>query len=345
MTTTAPFRFRLCLAARQPGKLPFPKPEVQIEVSDSLTLEVAARNAETLDAATNFHIDGSGFMSAEAATLAAEALRVRLRLLNAILGLGLNVPVGDKVSSRFSEEIKNKLKYEQGATVVDSVWGASVFPDDGLHFEYVVSGNIVVSPSDPGYLLDGIKKLWTLDIALDKQSEDALQILCLATQETSDKAAFLTSYLALDELIERCPRSDAAREVLQHFKKELSELGADSAHPLLPEEASSLVGALGSLNEESFSSALSRLGKQITQPTDICGVSVPKFLSACIDARNKIAHHAEPETAIPLEELSKSLREFVLMLVWSRNKLPSFTLDTPPSAISIPPGGLSFRVM
>lgn len=320
-------------------------PEVQIEVSNALTLEVAARNAETLAAATNFHIDGTGFTSGEAATVAAEALRVRLRLLNAILGLGLNIPVGNTVSAQVSEEIKNKLKSEQGATVVDSIWGASVFPDDGLHFEYVVSGNIVINPSDPGYLLEGIKKLWTLEISLDKESEDALQILCLATQETSDKAAFLASYLALEELVERRPRSDAARQVLQRFKKELSERGGDDVHPLLPEEASSLVGVLGSLNEESFSSALNRLGNQISQPTQVCGVPIPKFLSACIDARNKIAHHAEPETAIPLTELSKALREFVLMLVWTRNKLPNFTLNTPPSAVSIPPGGFSIRVM
>jgi hypothetical protein len=345
LTAPTPFRFRLRLAARQPGKLPFPKPEVQIAVSDSLTLEVAARNAETLEAATNFHIDGPGFLSPETASIAAEALRVRLRLLNAILGLGLNIPVGNKISAQVSDEIKTKLKAEQGATVVDSVWGASVFPDDGLHFEYVVSGNIAVSPSDPQYLLEGIKKLWELDIALDKQSEDALQILCLATQETSDKAAFLTSYLALEELVDRRPRSDAAKEVLQRFQKELSELGADSEHPLPQEEANSLVGVLGSLSEESFSSALSRLGRQITQPTEICGLSVPKFLSACIDARNKIAHHAEPETTVPLTDLSKSLREFVLMLVWTRNKLPNFTLNTPPSAVSIPPGGLSIRVM
>lgn len=86
-----------------------------------------------------------------------------MRLLNAVLGLGLNVPVGDKVSARVSEEIKNKLKSEQGATVVDSVWGASVFPDDGHHFEYVIRGNFVVSPSNPEYLLEGIKKLWNLN--------------------------------------------------------------------------------------------------------------------------------------------------------------------------------------
>jgi hypothetical protein len=325
--------------------LPFAKPVVQVEVSDALTLEIAARNAETLDAATNFHIDGTRFGSTEAATLAAEALRVRLRLLNAILGLGLNIPVGNQITSQVSQDIKNKLKSEQGATVLDSVWGAIAFPDDGHHFEYVVSGNMAVSPSDPQYLLEGLKKLWALDISLDEQSEDALQILCLATQETSDKAAFLTNYLALEQLIERRPRSDAAREVLQRFQKDLNELCTDRSHPLTPEEASSLIGVLGALNEESFSSALSRLGRQITKPAEICGLPVPKFLSACIQARNKIAHHAEPEMSIPLGELSKALREFVLMLVWTRNNLPDFTLNTPPSAVSIPPGGLSIRVM
>jgi hypothetical protein len=79
LNTTAPFRFRLRLAARLPGKLPFRKPEVLVEVSEGLTLEVAARNAETLDAATDFYIDGTGFESAEAATVAAEALRVLFR--------------------------------------------------------------------------------------------------------------------------------------------------------------------------------------------------------------------------------------------------------------------------
>ncbi|PKO40006.1 MAG: hypothetical protein CVU33_03170 [Betaproteobacteria bacterium HGW-Betaproteobacteria-6] len=340
-----PFRFRLQFAARQPHKLPFPELEVQVKVSEGLTFEIAARNAESLDGATSFHIDATGFESAEKATLVADALRVRLRLLNAVLGLGLNIPVGDKVSAQVSEEIKNKLKSEQGATVVDSVWGASVFPDDGHHFEYVISGNVVVRPSSPEFLLEGIKILWNLDISLDKPSEDALQILCLATQETSDKAAFLTSYLALEELIERRPRSDIAREVLQHFVKELNGLADDTSHPLQPEEASSLVGTFRALSEESFSSALVRLGKQISQPTEICGMPIPKFLSACIDARNKIAHHAEPETKVPLVELSKSLREFVLMLIWTRNKLPNFTLNTPPSAVNIPQGGLSIRVM
>ncbi len=152
-------------------------------MSERVTFEVLPRNAETLDRATNFHIDGVGFLSADEARAASEALRIRLRLLNAILGLGLNIPVGDKISGQVSQEIKNKVSLEQGATVVDSVWGAAIFPDDGLHFEYVLTGNIDVRPSDPTYILEGLKMLWSLDVNLDQQSEDALHILCLATQE------------------------------------------------------------------------------------------------------------------------------------------------------------------
>ncbi len=130
-------------------------------MSDGITLDVVARNAKTLAGATNFHVDGTGFASAQDAELAVEELRVRMRLLNAIFGLGLSIPVGNTVSAQVSDEIKNKLKAEQGAAVIDSVWGATVFPDDGHHFEYVISGNILVAPNDSQYLLEGIKKLWS----------------------------------------------------------------------------------------------------------------------------------------------------------------------------------------
>lgn len=345
MLPRAPYRFRLRLASHQPGKFAFEQGETQIQVSDTVTLEIAARNAETLDAATNYHIDATGFATPDAAREAAEALRLRLRLLNAVLGLGLSIPVGDRITAQVSDAIKAKLKNEQGATPVDSVWGVAVFPDDGHHFEYVVSGNIVVRPSDPSYVLDGLKALWGLPISLDEESEVALNILSLATQETSEKAAFLTAYLALEQLIERQRRSEAAQDVLRRFQAELAALAADPAHPLSDADARSISGALASLNEESLTSALTRLGKQISAPAEICGMKPAELVSACIDARNKIAHKAEPKTAIPLADLTKALRQLVLGLIWTRNKLPAFTVNTPPSVVSIREGGMSIRVM
>lgn len=339
------FRFRLRIASKKGGKFAFEQQEVSIPVSESLTLELAARNADSLDKATNYHIDAGGFESERAAREAAEALRVRLRLLNAMLNLGLNIPTEDKITGQVSDEIKRGVNTDHGATAVDSIWGINVYPDDGLHFEYVLGGNIEVRPSDPAYILEGLKTLWPLEVSLDSTSETALHILGLATQETSDKASFLTCYLALEQLIDRKPRSEAARAQIRRFQKELVEMSAADPEAIAGPELQSLTGALAALNEESFSSALTRFGRSITAPAMIKGVTPQKFLSACIAARNKIAHNAEPSTEIAIGELVAGLREIVLGIIWTRNKLPPFSMTTPPSAISIPAGGMKIRVM
>ena len=339
------FRFRLRFASKQEGKFAFEEPEVATSITESLKLELAARNAASLDKATSYHIDAGGFASEQAARNAAEALRVRLRLLNAILNLGLNIPTEDKVTAQVSEAIKKSVQTEHGATAIDSIWGISIYPDNGLHFEYVFDANIEVRPSNPSYIFDGLKELWNLEISLDSASETSLHILGLATQETTDKAAFLSSYLALEQLIDRKPRSETARRQIRRFQQELIALSAANPEALTGQEVQSLNGALAALNEESFSSALTRFGRSITAPALIKGVTPPKFLSACIDARNKIAHKAEPSSEIALGELAAGLRKLVLGLIWARNKLPPFSLNTPPSALRVPAGGMQIRIM
>src|SRR5688572_25587875 len=106
---------------------------------------------------------------------------------------------------------------ENDAVVLDGVWGLLTFPDDGRHFEYIVGGNIDVRPSDPSYIFTALRTIWPLDIHLDTRSEEALQVLGLATLETSEKAAFLTSYLALEQLIDRAPRGAAAKALVTRF--------------------------------------------------------------------------------------------------------------------------------
>jgi hypothetical protein len=99
--------------------------------------------------------------------LSGEALRNKLRLLNAILAFGLNIPVGDTPSASVSDEVKDEVASKHAGMVVDSVRGLLTLPDDGMHFKYVVGGSLEVRPT--------------------------LQILGLANLETSEKAAFLTS--------------------------------------------------------------------------------------------------------------------------------------------------------
>ena len=343
--TQPAYRFRLRLAAKQIGKFDWTTQEHEVEVAPGLTLTLTARNADTLDKATNFHIDAGGFPSEEAATTAAEALRVRLRLLNAVLNLGLNIPVGNHNSASVSEETKREVLAKHDAVALDSVWGVMVYPDDGRHFEYVVGGNFAVRPSDTSYVLTALTSLWNMSVKLDAQSEAALHILCLATQEVSEKTAFLTNYLALEQLIERRPRSNAAKVLIETFKERILKAQAQEVKPMTDDEAKSLSGAIAALTEESFSSALSRFAAKLKNVDDIHGMTPRRFFSACVSARNKIAHNAEPSTEVPLGELAAGLRQVVLNLIWTRNELPTLTINTPASKVDIEAGGLQIRVM
>jgi hypothetical protein len=63
-----------------------------------------------------------------------------------------------------------------------------------------------------------------------------------------------------------------------------------------------------------------------------------------VEVRNSIAHGRILDPAIDLKKISEGLRHFVMMLIWTVNHFPSFSIELPASAISIPEGGLNIRV-
>ena len=215
---------------------------------------------------------------------------------------------------------------EKNAVVFDGVWGIVTFPDDGRHFEYVFDGNLQVRPSDPSYVFTALQTIWPLPIQLDGPSEDALHVLGLATLETSEKAAFLTSYLALEHLIVQAPRSKTAKTLIARFQTQVERATRRKRSPLPDTEARSLSGALAALNQESFSSALMRFAGRVETPTAIKNIPVKRFFSACIKARNRIAHHTEPSTKVALPDLTAGLCEVVVGLILEP-KQPSATLN------------------
>jgi hypothetical protein len=108
-----------------------------------------------------------------------------------------------------------------------------------------MGGTIQVRPSDPNYLFAATKTLWEMDVKLDDDSEEALNILNLATAETSDKVRFLTTYLALEQLILKETRSDAAITMIDRFRKQIKKAAKRKRQPLTASEVSSLSNALG----------------------------------------------------------------------------------------------------
>jgi len=307
-------------------------------LNEGIELTLVARDADILSKASRFHLEAHGFPDEDTARAEGERLRLRLRVLNSLLGLGITVPIIDTTSASVSAAIKEKVLRETGGVALDSIVGLGVFPDDDNYFEYVLAGTANVHPSDPSYLFRALAQVWLIEMHFDERTEDALEILGRATTETSLRAKFLLTYLATERMVDRAARGDAAKALIKEFQERVRSVGLDKR------EADSLCGSLAHLNEQSFGSALTALADRIVDPQEICGKPLRKFLSECLSVRNTIAHNAALGPETNLQELSDGLRHFVMTLIWTANCIPSVSIDVPASAISIPENGLSIRV-
>jgi hypothetical protein len=332
------FRFRLTFHHMTPGFFRFDGESKTFSLADDIELMLVARDADKLSEATRFHLEARGFSDEKTARAAGERLRLRLRVLNSLLGLGITVPTIDTTSGGASAAIKEKVLRETGAVALDSIVGLAVFPDDDNYFEYVMAGTANVHPSDPSYLFVALKQVWSIEMQFDERAKDALEILGRATTETSLRAKFLLTYLATEQMVDRAARSDAAQKLIREFQERVRCAG------LKQREADSLCGALAQLNEQSFNSALTALADRIADPPEVRGKPLREFLSECVATRNRIAHNAALKPETNLQELSDGLRHFVMSLIWTANHIPTVSIDIPASAISIPAGAISIRV-
>lgn len=337
------FCFRLTLSHKTPGLFRFNTENTTVELENGQVFWLSARNANTLAEATSFHFEGYGYINELTAREAGERLRLRLRVLNALLGLGITVPLQDSISANVSSIVKDEIREKTSAVVLDTIQGLAVFPDDNMHFECVVSGKVDVYPSDPTYIFKALEKTWNLDITLDQRTEDSLHILNLAEIETSPRANFLTTYLALETLIQREQRSEPAIALLKEFAAQVDKEKQDKR--LSDKDADSLKGSLASLHNYSFRSALTKFLDKVQSPTEIKGQPIQKFFSECINVRNRIAHNASVDSDLNFDELSRGIREFTLGMIWTFHQIPSISIDVPASTVSIPSGGLTIRVV
>ncbi len=358
-------RFRLTFHHSSPGFFRFDEQSVPLDLGDELTLNLTARDADTLAKAKRFHIEGRGFASEEAARSVGERLRLRLRVLNSLLGLGITVPVVDSRRAAVADAVKEKVRRETGGVIVDTIEGLAVISDDPDHFEQVVAGGASVYPSDPAYVLTALAVVWPVEMQLDERAEDALEILGVATTELSPRAKFLTTYLALERMIDRLTRSEAAQKLIEELQDRVQESALDGG------DKKSLVSSLGNLREQSFRTALPFFGASIPgfvglltgrgpfspafalipgrsfrtalfalvarlnpAPT-IDGMPARKFLSECVDIRNTIAHNAMLGASVDLAKASDGLRHFIMSLIWTMNGIPDVSVNVPPSTVQL----------
>jgi len=331
------FKLRLTFYCVSPGVFQFEEPAMVFQIADGLEVTIVARDGKKLSETTRFHMERGGFPDEPTARSFGERLRLRLRVLNSILGLGIAVPTIDRTSASPCAEMKGKAFREYGLVVVDSIVGLGVIPDE--HVECIVAGEASVQPSDSRYLFDALSRLWALDMRLDDTTQDALEILSYATLEQSARTRFLLTYLAAERLIPPEERCEAAKSLIEKWKNEARNASLEAG------DAEALRSALGTLKRHSFKAALVAYARRIDNPPQVKGRPLLDFLSDCVDARNAIAHDAILDPKTDLNALSDGLRLFVMKLIWTLNGIPSISIDVPPSAVSIAKGGLTIRIL
>lgn len=323
------FRFRLTFHHSSPGFFRFEEQNIPVELEEGLDLVLAARDADTLAKATRFHIEGRGFPNEEAARSVGERLKLRLRVLNSLLGLGIEVPAVDSRRTVVAKAVKEKILEETGEVIIDTIEGLAVISNDPKHFEQVSAGRASVYPSDPAYVLKALAVVWGLEMQLDERADDALQILSIATRELSPRAKFLATYLALERMIDRLPRSEAAQKLIEELQGQVRRSALDDP------DKNSLVSSLGNLREQSFRTALFALVDRINPPPTIDGMPGRTFLSECVDIRNKIAHNAMLDASVDWVKVSAGLRHFVMSLIWAMNRIPDVSVNVPASTVQL----------
>jgi hypothetical protein len=156
-----------------------------------------------------------------------------------------------------------------------------------------------------------------------------LEILGVATTELSPRAKFLATYLALERMIDRLPRSKAAKRLIEELQDRVRESALDDG------DKNSLVSSLANLREQSFRTALLALVAKLNPSPTIDGIPGRTFLSTCVDIRNSIAHNAMLDSSVDLANVSAGLRHFVMSLIWTMNRIPDVSENVPPSTIQL----------
>jgi tRNA C32,U32 (ribose-2'-O)-methylase TrmJ len=77
---------------------------------------------------------------------------------------------------------------------------------------------------------------------LEDRTQDALEILSHASTETSARAKFLLTYLAIERMVMRSDRSDAAKKLIREFDVLIENSELES------KEAKSLKGSISSMS-------------------------------------------------------------------------------------------------
>lgn len=322
------FRFRVTAYHQTPGFFRLDEERRTIALTDMIELTLVPRDATTLAQATHYHFEGRSFSTEEEARVAGEKLRQALHVLVGMFGLSLVVPSLDGEGAKLAEAQKAEMR-KHGLEVLDARTGLFVLPDDDAYVEFVPSGVGEVAPSDPTYVLKAIEQVWPLNLAFDELSKRVLETVSFATSASSSVLKFLTMYMSIEQLLNRVPTDPAAFAPIDILIETLGKT------PLPDTQRAGLISALGNLKGfQPFSATFRAFAALNPMLPEFQGLPLATLAATSIKLRNDIAHRIQTDPR-QAEKLAAGLRELALLLVWSRNKLPSLTLNRPADKIAL----------
>jgi hypothetical protein len=231
-------------------------------------------------------IRGSGFETAEAAEAA--AANYRDMLTRAFACLRIAVDFGDRAAKGgFTQSYTDAVSEATGGRLLNDVHGTMVFETEPPP-SFISTGPFTVQlPAQP----DRLRKALSEAAKAPPPSEQerlAYDLFSASFFEESPDARFLMLMMAVETLIDPAPRSEKARDHVEHLKH-LTDVSTE----LTPEEKESLLGSLKGLLLESISQGGQRLAMSLGD-REYMELRPAKFFTVCYKLRSKLVHGRIP---------------------------------------------------
>ena len=267
---------------------------------------LTAVGAGSLREATDFAMNCGGFPDRAAALAAGERLRAAFRLAFVRLNVGADWGA-DQASLSFNKGLRDALQ-ESGINVRPDVLGLVVYEDIGTPTLFLgVKATGVVSRSLPE-VLAALQAAYAQGDSGDDRIVLALQLFGWSFFESTARARFLLLITCIEVLVERQPRSKAAKA---HIDKLMEGTRAST---LEQTEKGRLLEGLSNLRSESIGAACSRVVAQHGAGGDVPHWEIAHRL------RHKLSHAGAtvPNLTSTLATLQEVVRRVLLHVAgWS----------------------------
>jgi hypothetical protein len=307
-----PYGFSIRFRFPPGARLPFDEPKWLLGTRGAETVHIASVDQETaLSHAGEAVLSGRGFSSSEEAGAAGQRWRDIAHVAFARLNIGVDFRERSLVRGGLSDDALEMLSKEHGVRVINDRPGVITFEEPSpLVASVKADAQVMPSKRRAAGTFAAARDLDDLDVGAHERL--AFDLYAASFFQPSAEGRLLTAMMAIETLIEREPRPDQVRGLVDDLIRQVKE--AD-----LPDsQISSLVGAIKDLRNESIGQAGRRL-VSVLSPREYFGMPPDKLFSRCYTLRSALVHGRRERPALAeIDPYAASLQMMVGELLGRR---------------------------